>query len=109
MAPAMSRADREILEFLVLQELTCDSYVDETGVGVDVGDGVVTLTGTVNSTAQKMAAQDAAHRVAGDLDVGNDIQVKFSDEPLTLNELANRDRAREELDEPLRGEPVPRR
>ena len=33
------------------------------------------MTGTVSSYAKRMAAQDAAHRVAGVLDVANDIQV----------------------------------
>jgi hypothetical protein len=36
---------------------------------------LVTLTGTVSSYAKRMAAQEAAHRVAGVLDVVNDIQV----------------------------------
>jgi osmotically-inducible protein OsmY len=37
-------------------------------------DGVVTLTGTVSSSAKRHAAQEAAHRVAGVLDVANDIE-----------------------------------
>jgi osmotically-inducible protein OsmY len=50
--------------------------VEETEVGVEVDAGVVTLTGTVNSWAKRVAAQEAAHRVAGVLDVANDIHVK---------------------------------
>lgn len=60
----------------VLQELKWDSNVDETDVGVEVDDGVVTLTGTVTSYAKGIAAQEATHRVLGVLDVANDIQVK---------------------------------
>ncbi len=41
-----------------------------------VKEKVVTLTGTVSSWAKRLAAQEAAHRVAGVLDVANDIQVK---------------------------------
>jgi osmotically-inducible protein OsmY len=60
----------------VLRELKWDSRVDETGVGVEVDNGVVTLTGTVDSFAKRLAAQDAAHRVHGVLDVANDLQVQ---------------------------------
>ena len=60
----------------VLEELKWDSRVDETEVGVQVDGGVVTLTGTVTSWAKRMAAQEAARRVIGVLDVANDINVK---------------------------------
>jgi osmotically-inducible protein OsmY len=60
----------------VLDELKWDSCVDEKEVGVQVAGGIVTLTGTVDSWAKRVAAQDAAHRVAGVLDVANDITVK---------------------------------
>lgn len=60
----------------VLQELHWDSRVDETDVGVEVDDGIVTLTGSVESFAKRIAAQEAAHRVAGVLDVANDLEVR---------------------------------
>ena len=60
----------------VLKELDWDPRVEETEVGVSVQHGVVTLSGTVTSWAKRMAAQEAAHRVAGVLDVANDIVVK---------------------------------
>ena len=69
------KADRRI-HHDVLEELAWDPHVDETEVGVEVDGGVVTLTGTVTSWAKRAAAQDAARRVAGVLDVANDIQVK---------------------------------
>lgn len=53
----------------VLEELIWDSRVDEKEVGVQVADGVVTLTATVTSWAKRVAAQEAAHRVIGVLDV----------------------------------------
>jgi osmotically-inducible protein OsmY len=59
----------------VLDELTWDTRVDETEVGVEVDHGVVTLTGTVAAYAKKLAAEEAAHRVPGVLDVANDIKV----------------------------------
>jgi len=61
----------------VLDELRWDTRVEETEVGVEVDNGVVTLTGTVSSYAKKVAASEAAHRVSGVLDVANDIQVKI--------------------------------
>ena len=60
----------------VLEELKWDSRVDETEVGVQVAGGVVTLTGTVTSWAKRVAAQEAARRVIGVLDVANDTKVK---------------------------------
>ena len=63
----------------VLRELKWDSRVDETEIGVTADDGVVTLRGTVSSYAKRIAAQEAAHRVTGVLDVANDIEVKLPD------------------------------
>jgi len=75
---AIRKTDSEIQQD-VLRELKWDTRVDEAAVGVAVKDGVVTLTGTVSSLAKKMAAQEAAHRVGGVLDVANDIQIKTPD------------------------------
>jgi osmotically-inducible protein OsmY len=65
----------------VLRELTWDTRVDQTDVGVEVDRGVVTLTGTVESWGKKLAAQDAAHRVTGVHDVANDIVVRPAGSP----------------------------
>ncbi|HKY27961.1 MAG TPA: BON domain-containing protein [Pyrinomonadaceae bacterium] len=62
----------------VLRELKWDSRIAWAQIGADVHDGIVTLTGTVRSYAAKSAAQQAAHRVAGVLDVANDIEVRPS-------------------------------
>jgi osmotically-inducible protein OsmY len=59
----------------VLEELRWDGRVLVTDIGVEVDKGIVTLTGTVTSYAKKTAAQEAAHKVRGVLDVANDIQV----------------------------------
>lgn len=71
----------------VLRELKWDARVCWAEVSVHVEDGVVTLTGIVPSYAAKMAAQSAAHRVAGVLDVANDIEVRTSN-PRTDAEIA---------------------
>jgi len=72
---AIKKSDAQI-HHDVLEELKWDSRVDETEVGVQVAGGVVTLTGTVTSWAKRSAAQEAARRVIGVLDVANDIKVK---------------------------------
>lgn len=59
----------------VLREIAWDSRVDEAAVGVTVADRIVTLAGHVRSEAEKVAAQEAAHRVHGVLDVANDLIV----------------------------------
>jgi osmotically-inducible protein OsmY len=61
----------------VLDELKWDTRVKETDVGVEVRTGTVTLTGSVDSWTARLAAQEAAHRVAGVRDVANEIQVKL--------------------------------
>lgn len=59
----------------VIEELKWDTHVSATDIGVAVHHGVVTLTGRLASWAARTAAQDAAHRVAGVLDVANEIEV----------------------------------
>ena len=76
MTIAANKTDTQI-HHDVLEELKWDPRVDETEVGVEVDKGVVTLTGTVTSWGKRVAAQKAAQRVAGVLDVANDITVKI--------------------------------
>jgi osmotically-inducible protein OsmY len=75
MTQTIKKSDTQI-HHDVLEELKWDARVDETEVGVQVDGGVVTLTGTVTSWAKRVAAQEAARRVIGVLDVANDIEVK---------------------------------
>jgi len=49
----------------VIHELAWDTTIDSTAIGVAVHHGVVTLTGTVASWAQKHAIEEATCRVAG--------------------------------------------
>lgn len=60
----------------VMDELDWDPEVNVTDVGVEVDDGVVTLTGIVETYAAKWAAERAAFRVAGVRAVANDIVVR---------------------------------
>lgn len=69
------RSDKE-LEREVGHELRWDSRIGENTINIRIRDGVATLTGIVTSYAKKVAAQEAAHRVTGVLDVANDIKVE---------------------------------
>lgn len=69
------KTDEELKSGVTFQ-LGWDSRINETEIGVIVKDGVVTLTGTVGSYAEKIAAKEAAHRVRGVLDVANEIEVQ---------------------------------
>src|SRR6266446_5830560 len=70
------RTDEEI-QADVLEELKWDTRVRPNEVGVAVKDGIVTLTGWVDSYLKKMAAEEAAHRVRGVKAVANDIEVRL--------------------------------
>jgi osmotically-inducible protein OsmY len=63
------------LQRAVLTELRRDPQLGQADVTSTVDHGVVELLGTVNQRRQRVAAQDAAHRVPGVLDVVNDIEV----------------------------------
>lgn len=56
-------------------ELDWDARVDSRLIGVAVKDGIVTLTGHVDSYAQRRAAEQAAQCVAGVKAVANEIAV----------------------------------
>jgi osmotically-inducible protein OsmY len=68
------KSDEEI-KSEVLFQLGWDSRVEKTEIGVTVKRGVVTLIGAVESYSKKLAAQQAAHRAPGVLDVVNEIEV----------------------------------
>lgn len=60
----------------IRRELRFDARVDESKMGVSATtSGVVTLTGSVETYAQKIAAEAAAKRVSGVRAVANDIEV----------------------------------
>jgi osmotically-inducible protein OsmY len=59
-----------------MAELRWDPSVPATEIGVVVKDGVVTLTGTVDTYMKKWRAEEVAHRVNGVIAVANEIQVR---------------------------------
>jgi osmotically-inducible protein OsmY len=77
MAVATSARTDAQIQADVLAELKWQPRVQSNEIGVTVKDGVVTLTGTVDSFTKKYAAEEAAHRVRGVKAVANDIEVRF--------------------------------
>src|SRR5579875_506351 len=66
----------------VIEELRWEPRIsDPDGIGVAVKDGAVTLTGSVPSYAEKLAAAQAAERVYGVKAVANDLNVKLPGAP----------------------------
>ena len=71
-----TRTDEEIQRD-VLAELKWEPRVQPNEIGVIAKDGVVTLTGWVDSYVKRWAAEEAAHRVRGVKAVANDIEVRL--------------------------------
>ena len=61
----------------VLEQLEWDPAVDAGGIGVTAHEGAVTLTGSINTYAGKLAAERAAKQVRGVRAVANDLAVKL--------------------------------
>ncbi|KKJ94370.1 BON domain-containing protein [Micromonospora sp. HK10] len=73
----IARTDQDI-QSDVLDELTWEPRVRPNEIGVTVTEGVVTLTGWVDSYAKKWAAERAAHRVTRVRAVANDLAVRIA-------------------------------
>jgi osmotically-inducible protein OsmY len=71
-----ARTDEQI-QHDVLEELKWDARLQPNEIGVVVKDGIVTLTGWVDSYAKKWVAERIAHRVRGVRAVANDIEVRL--------------------------------
>jgi osmotically-inducible protein OsmY len=72
----MTRSDEQIQQD-VLEELRWDSRVQPNEIGVAAKDGIVSLTGWVDSYSKKWAAERASHRVRGVRAVVNDLEVRL--------------------------------
>ena len=59
-------------------ELEWEPSVDAAQIGVAAHDGVVTLTGSVRSYSEKLAAERVAKRVGGVKAIANDIEVRLT-------------------------------
>lgn len=70
----LSTANEQLRED-VIAELTLEPRVNAARIGVAAEDGIVTLTGTVSSLAEKWAAEDAVKRVKGVRGIAEEIAV----------------------------------
>ena len=75
----LTRTDAQIRND-VLAELKWDPQVQANEIGVAVKDGIVTLTGWVDSYLKKWRAEEDVLRLAGVKAVANDIEVKLATE-----------------------------
>ena len=73
---AETRTDEQIQRD-VMAELKWEPRVVPNEIGVAVKDGVVTLSGWVDSYLKRWAAEEAAHRVRGVSAVANEIEVRL--------------------------------
>jgi osmotically-inducible protein OsmY len=67
----------EDLQRDVLNAIKWEPLLNAAEIGVTAKDGVITLTGTVNSFAKKKEAENAAKNVAGVKAVAESIELKF--------------------------------
>lgn len=63
----------------VLEELKWEPFLKASEIGVAVKNGVVTLTGTVDTYSKKLSAEKATKRVSGVTAVAQDIEVRITD------------------------------
>lgn len=70
------KADKQIQKD-VMEQLNFDPAINSENIGVSVKDGIVTLSGTVPSYAEKYAAEKRAFRVQGVKSVVEEIEVKL--------------------------------
>ena len=66
------------LQHDVVSELTWEPSIRDEDIAIAVKDGVVTLAGTVDTYAQRYAAERAAARVKGVRAIANELMVKLS-------------------------------
>jgi osmotically-inducible protein OsmY len=62
-----------------MSELEWEPSVNAAGIGVSAKDGVITLTGFVESYSEKLAARDAASRVFGVKAIADELKVRLAD------------------------------
>ena len=79
------------LRKLILEELEFQPDIDAANIGVAVENGVVTLTGHVNSYAQKISAERAVKGIKGVRALAEEIQVRLEKGAGTADDtIANR-------------------
>jgi osmotically-inducible protein OsmY len=72
----------ERLKNTVWNQLAWDPEIDASLIGVTARDGIVTLSGYVDTYAAKLVAERVARRVYGVKAVANEVEVKLAAEPI---------------------------
>lgn len=73
----------------VMDQLKFEPFLKPAEIGVSVKDGVVTLSGLVDSYAKRLHAEQAAKRVAGVKAIAEDVQIMVeSNHQITDSEIA---------------------
>ena len=70
----------------IVDEFEFDPSFDGAHIGIAVERGIVTLTGHVESCAQKLAAVAAARRVKGVHGIADEIEVRYPDQKKTADD-----------------------
>jgi osmotically-inducible protein OsmY len=79
------------LQLDVLEELKWEPSVDHEKIGVSVDKGVVTLSGTVGSFAEKLRVENTARRVKGVRAIAEELDIRYDWQPKTSDaEIAKR-------------------
>ena len=79
MTTTLTHTDERLRE-AVSHQLSWDPELDATLVGVSAQDGIVTLSGFVETYGAKLAAERAARRVYGVKAVANELEVRLAAE-----------------------------
>jgi len=87
MVTMAARTDAEV-KADVEAELAFEPYVNPSEIAVTVKDGIVTLTGWVDSYMKVVHAEEAAHRVLGVWAVANDLDLRLPASGPTDGDLA---------------------
>jgi len=83
-------ADKDLRRH-VLEELEFEPAIDAAHIGVVADSGIVTLSGHVESYAEKLVAEKAARRVRGVKAIANEVKVRFPEDKKTADdEIARR-------------------
>ncbi|MEY4249795.1 MAG: hypothetical protein RJA87_1428 [Pseudomonadota bacterium] len=78
--------DDKTLRLDIIDELDFEPSIDSAGIAVAVVDGVVTLSGHVNSYAEKLAAERTVSRVKGVKAIAMELEVRLPSSPKTSDE-----------------------
>ena len=96
MSTSLTIIDQRLKDSVIYQ-LESDPEVDTSLVGVSAQDGIVSLSGHVDTYAGKLAAEKAARRVYGVKAVANELEVRLASERIdpdiakdTIEALRNR-------------------